>query len=344
MKFLDFPREQLRKRNVLDQFIFSTRVRLARNLEGLKFPVLLSEKEKKAIENEMIKYLKKIPFEMDIATIDELPRELIFTYLSNHVITQEFFKNGNLMAYDVNGNWVIMINEDDHIRIHSIEEGYNAKNIYNRISSIMILLEEEVDFSFDEKYGYLTSSILNMGTGLRVSVIANLYGLVALKKIEPFIDSANKIGYSVVNLTSKNSDSSLFYIYNIFSLGISEEDLLNEFETFLIRLYNIEKEAREAFFTKREEVDISLEEIFELKTMNNISWSNLVYYVSLIDALNKKYLTADNIKQIRKLVFTTQDEYLIYESQVERSKIEKVRLDILNKSISGIKYKKAKFL
>jgi len=342
MRFLDFPREQIRKRNTLDQFIFSTRVRLARNIEGLKFPVVLSEKEKKAIENEILKYLKKIPFEMDIMTLDELPRDVIFAYLSNHVITQEFFKSGNLMTYDINGNWVIMINEDDHIRIHSIEEGYNAKNIYNRISSIMIQLEEEMDFSFDEKYGYLTSSILNMGTGLRVSVIANLYGLVTLKKIETFIDSANKIGYSIINIASRNSDSSLFYIYNIFSLGISEEDLLNEFESFLLRLYELEKEARASFFSKKEELDISFEEIFELKTMHGISWNNLVYYVSLIDAMNKKYLTADNINQIRKLIFTTQDDYLIYENQVEKDKIEKVRLDILNKFLSGIKYKKAK--
>ncbi len=339
MRFIEFPRHQERKRNSLDNIVFSTRLRIARNLEGIKFPVVLSEKEKKEIDQQISKYIAKLPIELIIESIDEMPKENVFIYLSNHVITNEFLKNGRVLAYDINGNWVILINEDDHIRIMAVEEGYNVKNIYNRLSSIIIQLEDEIDFAFDEKYGYLTSSILNFGTGLRISALVNLYGLVSAKKIDNFIETANKTGYSVTNIVPHSSDSALFYIYNIFSLGISEEDLLSEFENFLHKLSELEMEARTAVFNKISELEISFEEIMELKKKETIEWHHLLYYISLIDALNKKHLITDNINQIRNQVFQATDDYLQYKFQVDENDLGKARLNILKKSISSIKYK-----
>ncbi len=339
MRSIDFPKHQERKRNTLDNFVFSTRVRIARNLESIKFPLMLSEKEKNDINEQLSKLIAKLPVDVQVETLDDMPREKLLIYQSNHIITNEFIRSGRVLAYDINGNWVILLNEDDHIRIIAVEEGYNVKNMYNRISSILVQLEDEIDFAFDEKYGYLTASAMNFGTGLRLSVLVNLYGLAAEKNIENFIESANKTGYSVTNITSSASDSPLFYIYNFFSIGISEEDMLNEFEIFIQKLNELEMESRRSYFSRQDELEISMEEIMELGKKDRIDWNNLIYYISLIDALNKRHITADNINRIRNLVFQGTDEYLQYKIMAETNDIPKVRLKLLKKYISNLKYK-----
>ncbi len=341
MKFIEFPKIQDRRKNQLDNIVFSTRVRIARNIEGLNFPLTLSEKDKIKIDEKVAEKIKELPSRVQVETIDEMEKERVMIYLSNHVITNEFLKYGRTLIYEISGDWVILINEDDHIRLFDIEYGYNARQIYNRLSYLISLIEENIDFSFDENYGYLTASILNVGTGLRISAIINLYGLVATKKIENFIETANKIGYSVVNI-SEGTDSSLFTIYNIYSLGISESDLLNEYEHFLNRVYHLEMKAREEFFNKKEELEISFEELFEIRIKDKIDWNNLLYYLSLIDALNKSYITVKNISKIRNLLYQGKVDYLLYKHHIDKESVDQVRAKILKNYISNIKYKTIK--
>ncbi len=341
MKFIEFPKTQDRKRNQLDNFVFTTRVRIARNIEGLNFPLTLSSKEKSIIDEKVFERIKELPCDIEKETIDEMGRDNTLIYLSNHVITNEFLKFGRTFVYEINGGWVILLNEDDHIRILSIENGFNPRQIYRRISDVMDKIEEKIDFSYDEHYGYLTASILNVGTGLRISSIVNLYGLVAMKKIEKFIETANKMGYSAVNLL-ENGDSGLFMIYNIYSLGVSEEELLMEYEQFLIKVFQLETKSRMEYFNNKDEMELSFEEIHEISVKESLDYSALVYYISLIDALNKKFISVNNIQEIRNLIFHASDDYLIYKYSVEPDSTGKVRLNMLRNLILQIKYRMVK--
>ncbi len=339
MRFIEYPRRTERKRNKLDQFVFSGRVRLARNLEGINFPVILNDAEKSDIDRKVGARIRETFPAAVTESIAEAEKNHIMTLLANRIITSEFLKNGKTFVHDADGGWVILLNEDDHVRIFSTETGYNAKQMYARIAEVLARIEDSVDFAFDETYGYLTSSILNVGTGLRISVLANLYGVVGTKKIENFIETANKMGYSVVNI-SEAKDSGLFMIYNIYSLGVAEEDLLAEFETFLLKVHALEMNARKELFGRQEEVEISFEELFELNIKEKLDWSSLLYYVSLIDALSGKFIAIKDIQRVRSLVYTASDDYLQYRLNIEKESFDKVRLKLLRNIASHIKYQK----
>lgn len=341
MRFIEYPKKSERKRNKLDQFIFSSRVRLARNLEGINFPIILGDNEKTDIDRKVGARIRETFPRSVTESIAEAEKSHIMHLLANRIITSEFLKNGKTFVYDENGDWVILLNEDDHVRIFATELGYNVKQIYGRISEVLSRLEDTVDFSFDETYGYLTSSILNVGTGLRISVLTNLYGLVSTKKIENFIDTANKMGYSVVNI-SEGKDSGLFMIYNIYSLGVSEEDLLAEFESFLLKVHALEMNARKDLFGQQEEVELSFEELFELNIKEKLDWSALLYYVSLIDALAGRHIAIKDINRVRSLVYTASDDYLQYRLNIEKESFDAVRLKLLRNIASHIKYQKVK--
>ena len=239
----------------------------------------------------------------------------------------------------MNGEWVILINEEDHLKIFSTETGFNLRKMYLKISEVLRQMEQSVDFAFDERWGYLTSSISNMGTGLRFSVLANLYGLVASKQIQSFVDMASGIGYSVNSVGGDESDSALFYISNTFSLGLSEEEMIAEFEQLLLRLYTLEMECRAEVFSGNDEREIAYEEIVELNCRNRISWTEMLYYTALIDAMNKKYLHLDDIQELRDLVYQGTDVYLRYKRSIEIDRVENVRMDYLKRLLMKIKYR-----
>jgi protein arginine kinase len=339
MKFVEFPKSVTRRKNKLDNLVFSSRVRFTRNLEGLKFPAFLSDKDKFDIDENLSDNIAKLPFEIVIENIEDIPRERIMIYAGTDIISREFVKSGRKLAYEVNGDWVILLNEDDHFRIFSIETGYNIKNIACRLIEVVRLIEKDIDFAFDEKWGYLTGSVLNMGTGMRMSVLVNLYGLVATKRIEEFITNSGEMGYAVNNLVGESSDSGLFFVYNIYSMGLSEEQMVDEFDAFLNRLYEMEMKARKEFFSDPDECEISYEEIVELINKDEIEWSALLYYISLIDAMEGVLLNLKNRRELRNLVLTAKDDYLIYKKMVDKDKISQARMEIIRSIVVQMKYK-----
>src|SRR5690554_4735209 len=61
----------------------------------------------------------------------------------------------------------IMINEEDHLRIQVILPGLQLEEALQEAERYDDLMEAELDYAFDESYGYLTCCPTNVGTGLR---------------------------------------------------------------------------------------------------------------------------------------------------------------------------------
>jgi protein arginine kinase len=339
MRSIEFPRIQERRRNDLDEFVFSSRVRLARNIEGITFPLLLSDTERSCIDEKLVPVIRALEPECVVERMDTVDKDLVMLYLANRVLTREFITNGRVFSHDPGGNWVAMFNEDDHLRLHAIDYGFNIKAIYARLSELLDRIEDEVSFAFDEELGYLTSSVLNVGTGLRLSALVNLHGIVATKKIENFVESANNMGYSVVNVLPESPDSGLFHVFNIYSLGTSEEEMISDFRIFLQKVRDMEFQSREEYFENHDDLEISLEEIFELSIRERIDWSTMLYYVSLIDALNRRTLEIEDIRSFRSLVVNGHEDTLFYRDHVESENIPHVRMNMLKRFLQNIRYK-----
>lgn len=67
-------------------------------------------------------------------------------------------------------NFMVWINEEDHLRIIYLSEGANFNEIYEKWSEALYLLESNLKFAHDPKLGYLTSCPTNIGTAMRASV------------------------------------------------------------------------------------------------------------------------------------------------------------------------------
>jgi arginine kinase len=66
--------------------------------------------------------------------------------------------------------FLIWVNEEDQLRIISMQPGADILAVFTRLSTAAQLIEKEAKFAHDEHLGYITSCPTNLGTALRASV------------------------------------------------------------------------------------------------------------------------------------------------------------------------------
>ena len=72
--------------------------------------------------------------------------------------------------HNVDKTFLVWLNEEDQLRIISMQRGFNLRQILNRLSVASEKIEQMSKFAFDEHLGYITSCRTNLGTGIRASV------------------------------------------------------------------------------------------------------------------------------------------------------------------------------
>jgi len=136
-----------------EDIVISSRIRLARNLSGLPFPVNSSESEHSQVLSILSAIINKHKIldgvmELNINSLSELDRLFL---LERHLISREFCKGGTGCSLMVNetGFCSLMINEEDHIRLQVIQPGLSLRKIWNVIDGIDNNLSSNVSFAYN---------------------------------------------------------------------------------------------------------------------------------------------------------------------------------------------------
>jgi protein arginine kinase len=248
--------------------VMTTRARIARNLSDFKFNSINTSNEKKNISN----FIKETFYShrnsknfrfLNISRLNKIQRAFL---VERHILSPEMLArlNGKGLIIKagedgLDNSLSILINEEDHLRIQSVYPGLNIKKAYREISALEKNLEAKLRFAFDRDFGYLTSCPTNIGTALRVSVIAHLPAMVIAGKIEDFVKNIVKIGCSIRGFYGENSDvvGNLFQISNQFSLGKYEKQILEDMNAICLNIVDGEKEALKSL---RKSKNLSLED------------------------------------------------------------------------------------
>lgn len=146
----------------------------------------------------------------------------------------------------------IMINEEDHIRIQCIEKGLELEKAFEMADRIDDRLEENLEYAFDEKLGYLTSCVTNVGTGLRASVMVHLPALRKIGELKKMIQTLSKIGLTVRGAYGEGSEAlgNMFQISNQITLGVNEREIIKAVNNIIVQLVEKEKRARQLLIEK----------------------------------------------------------------------------------------------
>ena len=220
--------------------ILSSRVRLARNIDGVPFPVRLNVNRRAAVNRKVCEALRQAGKTMRAIDMSRLyPYEAV-SLAERHLISPEFTSGteGRLLLLSEDERVSIMLNEEDHIRIQAIEPGLAPEQAWHNACVYDDALDAGIQYAFDNRLGYLNQNPRDLGTGMRVSVMMHL---PALSKTGGMTKFASMIGKLGMNVRGSYGDAAsvkgdIFRIGNQVSMGITEEEAIANLKSLAMQL------------------------------------------------------------------------------------------------------------
>src|SRR5690606_6237920 len=182
--------EWMRGKGPQSDIVISSRVRVARNLAGLPFPVVAKEHQAKEVLNrgeQVIRQGRDNPVLSDAKwnpmadVCDLVERTLVEEHLSSLNLA-EVFRDGTVIL-GVNEAVCVVVNEEDHLRIQCLFPGFQLVDAWRLSNQLDDWFEKRLNYAFDEKCGFLTSCPTNVGTGIRASVMVHLPALAMAEQL-----------------------------------------------------------------------------------------------------------------------------------------------------------------
>ncbi|TAK96568.1 MAG: protein arginine kinase [Verrucomicrobia bacterium] len=255
--YLVAPGEIARRKGPHDRIVMSSRVRLARNIRDGAFPGWAKKPERVRILETILPAVEALPelkgaFSESMDNLSTLDRQIL---VERHLISREHQARsaGSGVVLNRDETLSIMINEEDHLRMQALRPGLQLRQAWTAIDELDSHLEKQLTYAFDSNLGYLTACPTNLGTGIRVSAMLHLPGLVLAEQINAIIQSVNKLGLAVRGLYGEGTEAlgNVFQVSNQMTLGESEATILERMEKVLAQIIEHEENARGTLVEKK---------------------------------------------------------------------------------------------
>jgi len=324
--------------------VLSTRVRLARNIAGCKYPASADSDTRKRIVDYFDSTMARSSLLAEgdyhkAADINELDRDFL---VERHLISPTFLNGGQDKAVHIDRleRVSIMVNEEDHLRTQALAPGLDPKGAYELAAKYDQDVGRYLEYDYDPDFGYLTACPTNAGTGMRTSVLIHLPGLVLTKEIERVISNISRSGLAVRGFYGEGTDvlGNLFQVSNQNTLGLSEDDIINQLSRMTRSIIDAEAAARQRLVD--EAADMIEDKIWRAygilknarvltseEVMNLLSALRLGHAMKVIDFID--------MAQINEILLVSQPAHLqkFYGSEMDQNRRDFVRAQMVREKL-----------
>ncbi len=249
-RFINTSAEWLNNTGAHSNIVISTRVRLARNIEGMPFTHCAKSPDldqvisqvKEAVKNNS--YLANAMM-IEVDQINDLVKQLL---IERHLISHELVESKKGVVFVGDKEMVnIMVNEEDHLRIQTFSSGLEPVTTWQIIDKIDDELAKSLKYAYSSNWGYLTACPTNVGTGMRTSVMIHLPALNITKQIRKILHAISQVGLAIRGLYGEGTEAlgNFFQISNQITLGRSEQEITDNTEKITNQIIGHEEKARE---------------------------------------------------------------------------------------------------
>ena len=234
--------------------VVSTRIRVGRNLAGFPFQPAISHDERLEVERRVVEALNMLEGDLsgEYYSLVGMEEEVRAQLVADHFL----FKQGDrfLESAGVNRDWpegrgifhsadkqfLVWVNEEDQLRIISMQMGGDVIEVFERLVRAITSLEKLLAFAYSNNLGYLTSCPTNLGTAMRASVHVKLPNLSSREDV--FKKVCGDLGLSIRGVHGEHSESEggIFDISNKRRLGISEVEIVRALHAGVSELLELE--------------------------------------------------------------------------------------------------------
>jgi protein arginine kinase len=299
--------------------VISSRVRLARNIEGFSFFNWAKPENKQntldtvkdAVEKS--KFLKNSTVFL-MKNLTEIDRQFL---VERHLMSPEHVIEPEYKGLIIDDEEIvsIMVNEEDHLRIQILQSGFNVTEAWRMAEEIDTDLGKKITYAFSTKWGYLTACPTNTGTGLRASVMLHVPALAMTNQIGKVFQAISKLGLTMRGFYGEGTEAigNFFQISNQVTLGRTEEELVNKIESIVDKLVRREESTRELLMTKNK--DEIIDQVWRahgtLKSARIITSFETIKLLSVIRfGIDLGIINNVETKKINELFILTQPAHL----------------------------------
>ncbi|XP_037602977.1 creatine kinase, brain a isoform X2 [Sebastes umbrosus] len=226
-------------------YVLSSRVRTGRSIRGFCLPPHCSRGERRAVEKLSIESLASLSgdlkgkyYALKNMTDAEQQQLIDDHFLFDKPVSPLLLASGMGRDWpDARGIWhndnktfLVWVNEEDHLRVISMQKGGNMKEVFNRFCTGLtkienLFKESNHPFMWNEHLGYVLTCPSNLGTGLRAGVHVKLPNMSKNAKFEDVLKKLRlqKRGTGGVDTAAVGG---VFDISNADRLGFSEVALV----------------------------------------------------------------------------------------------------------------------
>lgn len=237
--------------------VISTRIRFRRNLQGFQFN-LKNKAEIEKLKNKIKENIYAIGYGLKYIELKDIDDTTKMSLVEKNLVSAEYILKNELGAILINDeeNISITINDEDHLNIQVFSSGFELENTLNFAIEVDKKLEEVLGYATNKKYGYLTSFPTNCGTGLKASVKVHLPALEKTKNIQKVFYTINNFGVNIDGAYGENTKEvgDIYQISNKRTLGVSENDIIENLKIVTEKLIEQERNARK--FLAKDSIDL----------------------------------------------------------------------------------------
>jgi len=330
----------------VEHIVFSSRIRLARNLAGYPFTNRIRAAEELEVHKKIETVLSTRGYLKDglFIRLRDLKTRETMLLLERHLISQDLVNRGSKAGVVVGdgGRISLMIGEEDHLRIQSLSGGFQLDKCWQLAERVESDLKEAIDFAYHPRFGFLTACLTNTGTGLRASVLVHLPGLVLTKEIGKVLKGISQIGLTFRGIYGEGSEvvGNFFQISNQTTLGKSEEELMDHLEGITRQVVEYEENARsiltrDALEQLEDKIWRAYGILLYARSIGHEEGMNLLSAIRL--GVSLKLIPDLRVSTLNKLLIFSQSHHL--EASVDRElsqeEQDRVRAEVMRKLLSS---------
>ncbi|MGH7131132.1 MAG: protein arginine kinase [Phycisphaerales bacterium] len=329
--------------------VISSRVRLARNIEGFPFVCRADTQARTRLLAHAKAALLSVQLNeqcawVDVHALGGVDRTLL---VERHLISKEHGKGDEprgLLVSIPDERLSIMVNEEDHLRVQVVLPGLSLGEAYRQIDAADDRIESALDYAFCPRFGYLTACPTNVGTAIRCSAMLHLPALKITGEVDKVKLAARDMGLAVRGFYGEGSDAigDFYQISNQTTLGKPEAKLLAELDRDILpQVLQYERLARKNLMEKRRKLleDRVFRALGSLRSARLLPPEEALAHLSLVRLGILCGLITDVVEQtVAQLVVQTQPAHLqrMLGRELDQQQRREARADVVRHMLKGV--------
>ena len=213
-----------------DNIVLYSKVSIYRNLENIRFYHHMDKNEFDKVDSILQKNIEDLNLNLTkIKLADIKPCDIRILKGNLTIPKKRNLLNATLYTNEEQST-SILINSNEHLEIQTIARGLELNDRFKTAYNIENKLDEKIDFAFDKKFGYLTSSPHKIGTAINLTVAISIPAILwkTPENIDYFINKFSKLGFDLSLLSIGKKNLPILTITNKVMIGIKEKDILKK--------------------------------------------------------------------------------------------------------------------